>query len=509
MLFIWFLVISSALAYLYIKYLYSYWQRRGVEYLQPSFPFGNAGKNFMQKMCLGEQLDEFYRSATGPFIGVYGLFRPNLVACCPEFIRNVLIRDFATFIDRGVYVDEKNDPLSGHLFSLPGEKWKSLRAKLTPTFTSGKMKSIFQTLLDCIGPLQNHMKKLADSDATIEAREMSAKFTTNVIASAQFGLDVDTFADPESPFRRFGRRIFELNWKNGFRLFAFAVCPSLLKWTGMRTLDPDVEDFFYQMVTQNLELREKNNIVRKDFFQLLVQLRNTGSVQLDDEWKTVIKTDSSKTLTIDELTAQALIFYVAGFETSSATMSYCLFEIAKNPDIQRKLHQEIDAVLAKHDGKLTYESINDLKYLECCLDETLRKYPPVPFLFRESVKDYKVPGSHVTIEKGTPILIPVFSLHRDEKYYPDPLKFDPTRFFPENRKSFVEMPYLAFGEGPRNCIGLRMGKMTTKVGIASMLQKFSVELGDEHIGKEIKFCPAANLLTPISGINLKINHRYT
>ena len=134
-------------------------------------------------------------------------------------------------------------------------------------------------------------------------------------------------------------------------------------------ISTDVEDFMKSVVSQNLEYREKNNISRKDFFQLLIQLRNTGNVSLDDEWETpLVYKNGGKSLSVDEVTAQAFIFFAAGFETSSSTLSYCMYELAKNPEIQQKAHAEIDEVLKKHDGRITYESISDMKYLECCLD---------------------------------------------------------------------------------------------------------------------------------------------
>lgn len=143
------------------------------------------------------------------------------------------------------------------------------------------------------------------------------------------------------------------------------------------------------------------------------------------------------------------------------------------------------------------------------ITESLRKYPVIPMLFRECTKEYSIPGTNVTLEKGTTVMIPTFSLHRDEKYYPNPMKFDPSRFFSENKsgKTIVEMPYLPFGDGPRNCIGLRMGKMSTKVGIASMLQKYCVELDEQHIGKDLKLSASAVILMPESGIKLKFKTR--
>ncbi|XP_055305823.1 probable cytochrome P450 6d5 [Sitodiplosis mosellana] len=496
--------------YFYVKYLYSYWQRCGVPYVTPSFPFGNFGKNFMQKTTLCEQVDEYYRNTTEPFIGMFGMFRPTLVVCDPELARNILIKDFNNFSDHGVYVDEANDPISAHLFALQGAKWKNLRLKLTPTFTSGKMRAIFSTLLDCTNPLQNYMEKVAESGEIVEFREVTACYLTNAIASVAFGIDIDCFADPDNAFRKYGRQMFDLTKSNAFRFLCFNLNPNLLKWSGMHFLDREVENFLFDVVRQTLELREKNNIVRKDFFQLLVQLRNSGTVQLDDDWQTVITNDNNKSLSFEEIVAQSFVFFAAGFETSSGVMSFCLYEVAKSPEIQRKIQDEIDTVLAQHNGQFTYESINELKYLECCIDETLRKYPVVPILTRQCTKEYKIPGSNVTIEKGTSVFIPAFSLQRDEKYYQNPDKFDPLRFSYENRngKTIVDMPYFPFGAGPRTCIGLRMGKMSTIVGIASILQKYNVELGEQHIGEELEFSPASVTLAPTTGINLKIQKRH-
>lgn len=86
--------------------------------------------------------------------------------------------------------------------------------------------------------------------------------------------------------------------------------------------------------------------------------------------------------------------------------------------------------------------------------ETLRLYGPVTKLTRLASKDYDVPGSKLTIRKGTFIMIPVYAIHTDPEIFPDPLKFDPERFSDENKKKRHPMAYLAFGEGPRNCVGL-------------------------------------------------------
>lgn len=124
-------------------------------------------------------------------------------------------------------------------------------------------------------------------------------------------------------------------------------------------------------------------------------------------------------------------------------------------------------------------------------------------LTRTCVKDYKIPGTDVIIEKGTSIIIPALALNYDEQFYPHPKTFDPTRFFSENKagKNFIDMPYLGFGSGPRNCIGPKLAKMFVKMGICSILQQYHIGLDDRHIGKELKFSLNPH---PIGGIHLKL-----
>lgn len=133
------LTFSISVVYFYVKFVYSYWQRRGVPQLKPSFPFGNFGPFSTKQLSIGEHVTKLYRATSEPFIGVYAFFRPTLIVRDTELIRNILCKDFDHFIDHGVYVDEENDPLSAHLFALEGDSWKNLRTKLAPTFTSGKM----------------------------------------------------------------------------------------------------------------------------------------------------------------------------------------------------------------------------------------------------------------------------------------------------------------------------------------------------------------------------------
>lgn len=140
--------------------------------------------------------------------------------------------------------------------------------------------------------------------------------------------------------------------------------------------------------------------------------------------------------------------------------------------------------------------------------ETLRIYPPVPLLNRQASSPWTVPNSNVTVDKGTAFLIPVLALHHDAKYWPEPETFKPERFSPELSAdvAFIDRPYLPFGDGPRNCIGMRLGKMQTKVGLIVMLQKYNYELaGTSKLPLTME--ASSFLLKPEGGINVKITHR--
>lgn len=206
-----------------------------------------------------------------------------------------------------------------------------------------------------------------------------------------------------------------------------------------------------------------------------------------------------------------IIQSLPGFETTSSTMSYCLMELARNPELQRKAQAEIDKVFkASGSGGITYDTMSDLKYLEFCIDETLRKYPVAPILFRESTKEYKIPESDLKIPKGTSIFIPLLGLHRDPNIYENPMDFKPERFAGSSNGGGKAdgLFYLPFGDGPRNCIGLRIGKLSAKLGLAVILSKFSVELVDKEMAeKEVEFHPKQFMLTPLKLFNLKVSLR--
>jgi cytochrome P450 family 6 len=139
-----------ALLYEYFKLSFTYWKKRNVPYVAPTFPYGNIADALFLKKSFGRVYEELYKKLDGEkYGGVYAFTKPVFIFRDPDIVKNILVKDFTSFHDRGLFNDEDIDPLIGHLFFLSGNRWKNLRVKLTPTFTSGKMKMMFQTLVDC------------------------------------------------------------------------------------------------------------------------------------------------------------------------------------------------------------------------------------------------------------------------------------------------------------------------------------------------------------------------
>lgn len=289
----------------------------GVPFAPPTFPYGNLkgiSKNFHQ-FEIHQKIYEKFKGNGEPFTGVFAYFTPIVLVTSLDFIRTVFVKDSACFIDRGAYYNEKDNPISAHLFNLDNPKWKILRTKLTPTFTSGKMKMMFETVVE-VG--ERFVKKL-ESEAKIagnelEIKEYASRFTTDVIASVGFGIEINSLDDPNTEFRNQGKKAFETPKYSPTMQQFFTAFKSLARLLHISNIERSVEDFFIKIVRETIDHRETNSIMRNDFMHLLIQLKNHG--KLDDDLMTVGK------LSLNEIAAQCFIFFAAGYETSSSAMSY-------------------------------------------------------------------------------------------------------------------------------------------------------------------------------------------
>jgi cytochrome P450 family 6 len=356
-----FIVTLIASIYAFFKHKFNYWKDLGVPYIQPRIPFGNI-QGFKRKLHSSQIFPKFYaelkaQSQVG-FGGIYFFTSPVVFPTDLKFIKNIFVKDFQYFHDRGFYYNEKDDPLSAHLLALEGDKWKFLREKLTPTFTSGKLKLMFPNILEVAIRLNEVVEKLIDDNQEIEMKALLARFTTDIIGSCAFGIDCNCLHNQDAEFSKMGMKAF-LPRNSPITQVIGLTFPNFAKKLRIKTTRDDVSDFFLKVVADVVKYREENSVQRNDFMSLLLQLKNTGSLDGKSE---------EQKLTFEQIAAEAFVFFLAGFETSSTTMTFCLHELSLHQDIQEKARRNVLEVMEKFGGEITYEALNEMTYLEQCIN---------------------------------------------------------------------------------------------------------------------------------------------
>ncbi|KAL7026342.1 hypothetical protein ACKWTF_013875 [Chironomus riparius] len=449
-----------------ILVFFTYWIKKkfakldelGFVHEKPSFPLGNLngiGTKYHMVDILHRLYNKFNEKA--PIHGIYLFFNSNFAITDLELIKDILIRDFDVFHNRGIFNSKEHDPLTTHLFALEDQEWKVMRHKLLPTYTSGKMKMMFNTMLDVSTHMIENLKSHPNLD-DVDIKEVLARYMTDVVGNVAFGLEMNAISKPDSKFRQMGRKVFKT--RNFMaQVLLFTNFRNLARLLGIRLFPKDVSDFFREIVKETVKYRRENNIERNDALNLLMKIGTEGR-------------EGEEKLTLDEIAAQCFLFFVAGYETSSSTSSFTLFNLVQNPEIQENLRNEIKTVLANYDNKVTYEALKEMKLLQMVIDETLRMYPPGAIGLRKASRDYKIRNSKLVIPKDSLVIIPIFSIHNDPKNYPEPEKFNPQRFNEENKAKRHPMAHIPFGNGPRNCIGDRFAMTQTKIALIQLLINF-------------------------------------
>lgn len=220
-------VVLLVVAFYFVKRQYSYWEIVGIPNVKPKIPFGNLQSVARKQNSFGTAIYDLYKQTEEPFIGIYMFFRPTLLIRDAKLVKNILTRDFQHFPDRGVYCEPKSDPMSATLFALPGEAWKSLRTKLTPAFTSGKLKGMFPIVQNVSVELVKYLKPMAEKGELIDIRDLAGRYVIDCIASIIFGQEgISTINDPKHEFRTSGKRIGDNSKLTDiFRRSAIFLCP--------------------------------------------------------------------------------------------------------------------------------------------------------------------------------------------------------------------------------------------------------------------------------------------
>ncbi|XP_066257283.1 cytochrome P450 9e2-like [Euwallacea similis] len=488
-------VLAFLLWYLCVKPM-NHFAKMGVKQHQPWPIFGNQLKVICRQQSFLEFIEEGYNHFPGSrYGGIYQFTTPMLFIRDPDLMRQICIKDFDHFTDHRNFFNAENDPLlAGNLIALKGQKWKEMRATLSGAFTSSKMKNMFHLMNEAAENFVNHFIDKKEDLVEIEFKDAFTRYTNDVIATTAFGIKVDSIADPENEFYLMGKKTTD---SSGIiitiKFFGALLMPKLFKILKIKFFSDDILNFFRSIVNQSVKFREEEGIVRPDMINQLLEVRKGFKQHVKLQEETILDTGFAtvkesahlgkfrqlKNLTNDDITAQALLFFFAGFDAISTAICFGAYELAVNKDVQDKLRKEIRETHESNNGNLTYDSLLKMKYMDMVVSEMLRKWPSTGGTDRTVTQPYTIEPltpdeSPVHLKVGDVLFFPIIGYHRDSVYYPDPLKFDPERFSDENKGSIPPYAYMPFGVGPRNCIGSRFALLEIKAMFYHLVLNFEI-----------------------------------
>lgn len=498
-MFSWQIVLSSLAVlipalYLYYRAKFSHWSSRGVPGPPPSFPLGNMWSLFADQWptVFKRWTDQF-----GPIFGIYEATLPTLVVNDASLAKEIMIQKFNCFNDRRPQAGHKVNQII--LINRNGDDWRRCRAIMSPSFTAAKMKAMYPLMSECYEQLDTQLEKLSQSKEPAVVKELYSHLTSTVVSRCAFATKINPFTNANDPLVRHLKQMFKV----GLRPLMMLLFPKWLLDLMQFTLpDRTALDYLNQLIGSIIRQRKDTKSLSTDGYTDLLQLmmdskttaKATASTTdheahhgVEDSLDTT-NLSPEASLTEEEIAANASLFFAAGFETTSSLLTFSNYILAKHPDVQERLYQEVRKVDQECKGDLGYEMLTGIAYLDAFISEVLRLFPPL--ILSERVASQQVTlSTGLTIEKGTIIKIPIYNIHHNPEYFDEAEQFRAERFLPENRHQITPGTYLPFSIGPRNCIGMRFALMEVKLTLAKLILKYKL-LPVQRLDVKPKFEPS-------------------
>ncbi|XP_057367188.1 cytochrome P450 3A14-like [Daphnia carinata] len=453
-------------AYRYATSTFNYFSDQGISGPKPIPIFGNMWGVWKANL---PDYDMAMVKKHGKVFGYFDGPVPNLWITDADLIKAMFVKDFDHFVDRRSF-ELKTKVMRKWLSLMKGQEWKDIRSSVTPAFTTGKIKRMSGLIKECVAKLCDRLTTFTETDGKIDAKLTFSAFTMDVIARCAFGLKIDSLGNKDDPFIQNAQFVFNPQTNKSPAILLPFMYPDLFTMFGRFTERMFVTKqlkFFFKLLEDVLADRLQSKQQYHDFIEVADEAISAFTKVVDGKtvpmWSREI---------IDEIImGQSTLFMLAGFDTTATTLTNTCFQLAKNPDVQEALYDSIVAKMEDYDD-VSHEMVQDMPYLEMVIQEVLRFYPPLVRIERQCTKDYSYDNGRIKIKKGQIVTVPTYALHHMEEYYPDPEKFDPDRWTPENKAKRSPYTYMAFGTGPRNCVGMRFAMEELKIAVCTMVQKF-------------------------------------
>jgi cytochrome P450 len=391
----------------------------------------------------------------------------------PDYVKDVLVTHHQNFI-KGRALQRAKRLLGLGLLTSEGEFHRRQRRLAQPAFHRQRVASYAKMMTDATSRTRERWQ---DGDVLDISHEMM-RLTLAIVGKTLFDADVEDEAQEIGQALTDVMNLFDVLLLPFSEYLDKLPLPQTRRFHRARErLDATV----YRMI----EERRRSHQDRGDLLSMLLLAQ-------DEEGQTGRMTD-------EQVRDEALTIFLAGHETTSNALTWTWYLLSQHPEVETKLHEEIDAVLGSR--LPTSDDVPRLRYTEMVLAESMRLYPPAWALGRLALADYEVGG--YVVPAGSLVLLSQYVAHRDPRYFPDPTRFDPERWTPEARESRPQYSYFPFGGGPRRCIGEGFAWMEGILLIATLAQRFSLRLVANH---PVELKPVITL-RPKHGMRMSVSGR--
>jgi cytochrome P450 len=363
----------------------------------------------------------------------------------PDDIESVLVTNNQAFV-KSHLTRKVLDPIAETgLFTSEGDAWREQRHRIQPAFQPAQI-AVYTELM--AASTERMLETWAHEDR-IDLHDEMMKLTLDIVARALLGVEI------ERDVRTVGENLAIVLKRVGS--VAYHVEPSWSPTPG------------------NQRFKRALNELRDVVDRIIVERRATPGG--DDVVSRLLaaETERGEPMSDQQLRDEVMTFLIAGHETTAMALTYTFYLLATHPGVEHRLLDELTTVL---DGAPpTMAEVRELTLTERVITESLRLYPPVSDIHREPVEDVVIGG--YLIPAGVTVSLPPWVVHRDPRWYDDPLAFRPDRWTNEFRAALPRLAYFPFGAGPRRCVGERFALLEATIVLATVLQRYHLELCPE------------------------------
>lgn len=371
----------------------------------------------------------------------------------PEGVKAVLAGSRVRYSKGNRFYRQIAQAFGWGLLTSEGELWQRQRRLIQPLFTRRQIADYAELMAEEAAAVAERWDRAARDGAAVDANAEMVELALRVVGRAIFGEDV-------ASAREVLDSAFPVLNRHTFRRATSPLAPPASWPTPDNRRAARARQALYAVIDELIARRQQTGADGEDLLSRLLRARDP---------------ETDEAMDVQQVRDEALIFLLAGHETTSTALTFTLHLLARHPTEQRLVHDELDAVL---DGRVpTLDDALVLERTTMAIKEAMRLYPPAYALGRLSVTENEIGG--YLIPAGSYVVVSQFATHRHPQFWDDAETFDPTRFTPEREQARHPHAYFPFGGGPRACIGSHFAMLEAVIAVALLLQRFRI--GSEQV----------------------------